>query len=376
MNQFNILPDDVLVLILSDINITSNQLLKLYNVEKRFKIVCEEHKIFDRYLLEAGFTIKEYNPLIISKALETFSRNTTGFITGDKRDLDYTKLYIDNDGNLVTIHSECNGNTYCWKKLRNIKNIISIVYTGVGVHALDSFGNVYYSKLVDSNNEKFLGGFEVVDHLKNIVCILDFSKTLFLDVYGNIFKYDDKPIVSGVVKRVFGSEIFLNKNGEIVFRRQQYTNNLDNINDKKYIFETPDKLLTVSEDNVVNITVDGNSIFNYKLNNNILRIDFSCHYNMLYILDVKRNLYIFNVISNVMETFENVVDFQTDDDDYVVLTSNGILYHNYDNNMTEKYVGTNVILFDIGIIMIDNKLYTTNIDDDELTLTLIPYSLA
>jgi hypothetical protein len=97
-NAFIELPDEIIVKILSEL--PCDQILTLCKISKRFNDICKHHRraLFDRFL--KGFTIAEYNPRIICKALDLNERIIT-IETLKNSKIKKLTLYIGSYGKLL-----------------------------------------------------------------------------------------------------------------------------------------------------------------------------------------------------------------------------------------------------------------------------------
>jgi hypothetical protein len=371
------LPDEVLPLILKEFS--CEQILKLCGLSKRFNNICKKykHNLFDRFLLEKGFTITEYNPEIICKALKFNKRIMYGGYY-DISNITYD-LHAHNafDGSVIGIFNDIeNFKDIEFPNIGGLKNIISIMFNPDDNYILflDSFGNVFTTESMydeEGTDKVFLAlnNIKLVPNLKNIVQIItNTDYPLFLDLYGNVFKMDGGLIISNIVEMYsdYYSFIFRDTNNDLYGYGSNIKINdlknatslvkLDKFKNIKNVLMNGEHLITLDYNNTIKITGLTESSYNLKFIGNIIKM--GERKNEIFLLNNQEILYrVGYSSSNPLDKILNVKDFDTND--YfltLMLSSNKIdIYGNSSNYLST--VKGEIILIDNNYILINKELY-------------------
>jgi hypothetical protein len=408
-DQFATIPDEVIPKILSELD--CDQILSLCKISKRFENICKYHKrdLFDKFLGNKGFTITEYDPYIICKALK-FNKRTVE--CGEYNVDDETYYLIVN----VSSNGKVIGSLNLSDKLINfeiegIKNIISVVYNPDNHYLLflDSFGKVYKSETIEDDKVyEPLKNPKQIPNLNNIIQIVtDNDHPTFLDINGNVFTgyevnptldngfvgYEITPILNNIVEMSSDSHSFVFKDTdnniygfgsndhdkfEIAIPTRFFNNKLqlphklNYFKNIKNVFMEDDYLITITHDNV--ITVTGSDLTNYNLNfiKNIVKIEVRGKH--IYILNDEGILYKLKLFtSDIIQEFLDVKDFDANNYYLTMLTNSGEIENYF--SMTDTTVGLeikgNAILLNTDNILIDNVLYYMFFDSKKIDLSLI-----
>jgi hypothetical protein len=381
-DPFLTLPDEVIPKILGEFN--CEQLLTLCKISKRFGNICRYYKndLFDRFLLDKGFTIKEYKPEIICKALDLNKRISVNNRWLGNIVIPAANLMINKEGDVINVITK--GFGFSIEKTP-LKNIISVLFNGRFFYFLDSFGNVYKSG--DPTTEGgYLTSIYIVD-VQNIVQInSNIHSTYFLDVHGNVFKESkEEPVLNDIVK-MFNDDnsfMFLNEEQDVYLVG-------NNVSDKFRIGNSGIVLTDITKSgfknikdilmrNVViftinnsnDITVSGFSNINYNLGSTI-KIDESDE--RIYVLreDGLEDFH-FSNIHRDNEIREDVLDFVVGDDYLTILYNSGDieLYNELNNKSFMTHVKGNILLLHPRYILIDGEIYALGITNDQLELIKI-----
>jgi len=399
------LPNEIVAKILSELD--CEQILTLCKISKRFGNICRYYKntLFDRFLSEKGFTIREYKPEIICKALNFNKRiaDCGEYEVDDETYYLYTN--ITSDGRVIG--SLILGDDFINFEIEGIKNIISVVYNPNNHYLLflDSFGEVYKSEtILDDHIIESLKNPKHIFNLKNIIQIVtDNDNPAFLDIYGNVFIYDKFIIINNIIEMFVDEDsfVFLTSDGDVygigsnerdkfklsfpiiigeppylnkVIRSLNSPTKLGSFKNIKNVLMRSEYLVTINDDN--NLTMTGAMETNYSLYfiKNIVKIEEKDQ--NFYILNNGGILYKFHFLTpDDIKEFLDVKDFEVDKYYLTMLTNSGeieIYLDDIDKSFGLEIKG-NIILLDTRHILINNVLYYLHVDinNDKITLTKI-----
>jgi hypothetical protein len=410
INDLSIFPDEIVARILSDLD--CDQVLSLCGVNKRFNSICKNYKnlIFDKYLEKEGFSLTDYDPRIICKALKLNKRISLGnyFVDGDYV-YDTIEIVVDYYGRvLISIVKEKTDKEKTDKEktdkektdkekerrtlvLKNASNIISVAFLKRTLLLLNSFGDVFITKTTMNSKEIYeskglvFGDISLFSNKrKNIVQIVvgDGDNFYMLDMKGNVFTNKVDVSLNKNIKEIYGyiptiGSTFLDINGDIYstleilddgFNKMRQETHLKNI--KNMFRGRGCYYITIDNNNSINR-------HNYCGIGSQLNLDFIPNIDKIvpnspfdYVLTKDKQLYILNVgKKKIHEVISNVKDIDVLDH-HLILKENGdlIVYNIYPEQILRTNVGLNAKLLSYEYILINNKVYYVNITENGIEL--------
>jgi hypothetical protein len=351
---FIALPDEVIAKILSELD--SEQILMSRKISKRFNNICKQHRriLFDRFLTNKGFTISEYNPEIICKALD-FSTRVVSYCK--------EKIFLYKDGSIFKMVCKKDGMSSSLVS-DLLKNMISVACSHNFIYFLDSFGRVYKC-------DNCLTNITLVENIQNIVQIKDgWKQVYFLDVYGNVYEGGNKIPILGNINKIFShkdSFVFLDGRqdlyaiGRNIFNKfhidEIFVKNVTKIPFKniKDVFIEATYMITIDNNNF--IIMDNKT--SYYLGENISKISIMSD---IYLLRKDNTLTILDKEQQQKRYFENVRDFADNLYILIILLNTGevkiyVRDDTYpDDGITLQLKGE-VILLNSRFLSIDKEIY-------------------
>lgn len=380
------LPDEIVVKIISELR--CEQIFFLCKLSKRFNNICKYYgtNMFDEKFKKYGFYLKKYDPMIMCKALNLNRRiiNCGNYVNSDDNFLSINIIVSGNGKVIGAVYVDEVNTNFDINGLENIIGVTCIEHQHI-LFFLDSFGNVYKSQMNINLDDMDLSleNPELIYDFKNIIQInSSLDHIYFLDIYGTVFKYDNKNSILNNINKIINDGdtfLFLNKNGNVhVIGSDDYDVNTDdityitkipNLKNIKNVFMEKESLVAITDNNIINIS-NKNIKLSYKLIENISKIEI--YEGDIFMLYENGNLYKFvETIPEHQELInENIKDFYVDSNFITTLLNSGdieIYIIPEDKSLSLKIKG-DINLLDSRYISIGNKIYHLDIDDDGIKL--------